>query len=63
MAGFVQGVDREQVALFPARLDEYVAEDNPVRAVDDLSTGSISMGLASSTFNRLISAGPAIIRG
>jgi transposase len=34
MAGFVQGVDREQVTLFPARLDEYVAEDNPVRAVD-----------------------------
>ncbi len=30
MAGFVQGVDREQVTLFPARLDEYVAEDNPV---------------------------------
>ena len=23
MAGFVQGVDREQVTLFPARLDEY----------------------------------------
>jgi hypothetical protein len=34
MAGFVQGVDRERVTLFPARLDEYVAEDNPVRAVD-----------------------------
>jgi transposase len=34
MAGFVQGIDREQVTLFPARLDEYVAEDNPVRAVD-----------------------------
>src|SRR5215468_11492209 len=34
MAGFVQGLDREQVTLFPARLDEYVAEDNPVRAVD-----------------------------
>ena len=34
MAGFVQGVDREQVTLFPARLDEYMAEDNPVRAVD-----------------------------
>ena len=29
MAGFMQGVDREQVTLFPARLDEYAAEDNP----------------------------------
>jgi hypothetical protein len=34
MAGFVQGIDRDQVTLLPARLDEYVAEDNPVPAVD-----------------------------
>ena len=34
MAGFVEGTDREQMALFPARLEEYVGEDNPVRAVD-----------------------------
>jgi hypothetical protein len=41
MAGFVQGVDREQVTMFPARLDEYVAEDNPVRAVDGLDLGGL----------------------
>src|SRR5271166_1852579 len=34
MAGFVQGVDRGQSTLFPASLDDYVAEDNPVRAVE-----------------------------
>jgi len=34
MAGFVEGVDRGQTTLFPALLDDYVAEDNPVRAVD-----------------------------
>src|SRR5580700_7714654 len=34
MAGFVEGIDREQSTLFPALLDDYVAEDNPVRAVD-----------------------------
>ena len=34
MAGFVAGTDREQMTLFPARLDDYVSEDNPVRAVD-----------------------------
>ena len=34
MAGFVEGTDRGQITLFPARLDDYVAEDNPVRAVD-----------------------------
>jgi hypothetical protein len=39
MAGFVQGVDREQGTLLPARLDEYVAEDNPVRAVDAFVDG------------------------
>ncbi len=34
MAGFVEGVGRGQVSLFPAQIDDYVAEDNPVRAVD-----------------------------
>jgi transposase len=34
MAGFVEGIGREQATLFPARLDDYVADDNPVRAVD-----------------------------
>lgn len=34
MAGFVAGTNREQMTLFPARLDDYVSEDNPVRAVD-----------------------------
>jgi transposase len=34
MAGFVEGVDRGQSTLFPAILDDYVADDNPVRAVD-----------------------------
>ena len=34
MAGFVEGLDRSQCTLFPASLDDYVGEDNPVRAVD-----------------------------
>jgi len=34
MAGFVEGVSREQSTLFPAQHEDYVAEDNPVRAVD-----------------------------
>jgi transposase len=48
MAGFVEGVDRGQSMLFPARLDEYVAEDNPVRVVDlfvdDLDLGKLGFG-------------------
>ena len=30
---FVEGIDRSQRTLFPAMLDDYVAEVNPVRAV------------------------------
>ena len=34
MKRYVEGQDRSQVTLFPERLDEYIAEDNPVRVVD-----------------------------
>jgi hypothetical protein len=33
MKRFVEGLDRGQSTLFPASLDDYVSEDNPVRAV------------------------------
>src|SRR3979411_2179657 len=39
MAGFVEGIDRSQHSLFPALLDDYVAEDNPVRAIDAFADG------------------------
>ena len=34
MKRFVEGEDRSQSTLFPERLDDYIAEDNPVRVVD-----------------------------
>jgi hypothetical protein len=34
MSGFIQGEDRFQAALFPERLDDYVAEDSSVRVID-----------------------------
>jgi transposase len=34
MKRFVEGTDRGQSTLFPAVLDDYVGEDNPVRAID-----------------------------
>src|ERR1700709_2434034 len=34
MTRFVVGADRSQSTLFPERLDDYLGEDNPVRAVD-----------------------------
>jgi hypothetical protein len=34
MRRFVEGVDRGQNTLFPGRLDDWVDENNPVRAID-----------------------------
>jgi transposase len=34
MKRFVEGESRAQATLFPERLDDWIAEDNPVRAVD-----------------------------
>lgn len=34
MVGFVEETGREQVTLLPSRVEDFVAEDNPVRAVD-----------------------------
>ena len=34
MSGFIQGEDRRQATLFPERLDDYIAEDSPVRVID-----------------------------
>lgn len=34
MKGFVQGEARAQMSLLPECLDDYVAEDNPIRVVE-----------------------------
>lgn len=34
MKRFIEGEERSQSTLFPERLDDYIAEDNPVRVVD-----------------------------
>jgi transposase len=34
MKRFIEGQDRSQVTLLPECLDDYIGEDNPVRAVD-----------------------------
>src|SRR6202167_3294661 len=39
MSGFVEGGERNQSTLFPVMLDDYVAEDNLVRAVDAFVEG------------------------
>ncbi len=34
MAGFIEGVARDQTTLFPARLEDWIGEDDLVRVVD-----------------------------
>lgn len=34
MPRFIEGQDRQQVTLMPDCLDDFIAEDNPVRVVD-----------------------------
>jgi hypothetical protein len=48
MKRFVVGEARGQSTLFPERLDDFIAEDNPVRVVDvfveELDVLSLSLG-------------------
>jgi len=34
MPGFIEGEERSQSVLFPERLEDWIAEDNPVRVID-----------------------------
>jgi len=34
MAGYIEGRDRTQTALFPERLDDWIREDSTVRVID-----------------------------
>src|SRR5207247_1476113 len=47
MTRFVEGCDRGQSTFFPALLDDYVAEDNPVRAIDAFVDGLDLLSVAS----------------
>jgi hypothetical protein len=34
MGRFIEGTNRAQATLFPACLEDWICEDNPVRAID-----------------------------
>jgi transposase len=34
MSRYIEGKDRQQVTLLPECLDDFIAEDNPIRVVD-----------------------------
>lgn len=43
MSGYIEGTDRSQVTLFPARLEDWIDEDSPVRVID-LFVDEIDLG-------------------
>ncbi len=45
MKRFIEGEDRSQITLFPERLEDYVADDNPVRVVEAFVAGLDLFGL------------------
>ena len=54
MKRFIEGIDREQGLLFPNYLDDFVGEDNPVRAVDAFvdTLDLLDMGFAGAALSR-----------
>ena len=53
MSGFIEGRDRRQGALLPDHLEDYVAEDNPVRVIDVFVD---ELDLAALGFERVLAA-------
>ena len=39
MKRFVEGVSRDQITLFPEKLEDFIAEDNPVRVIEAFVEG------------------------
>ncbi len=50
----IDGIDRDQITMFPEALDDYIQEDNPVRFIDAFVR---NLDLSSLGFQRVIHAG------
>jgi transposase len=50
MSGYIEGVGRDQVTLFPDRLEDWIDEDHPVRVIDAFVD---AMDLAGAGFGRM----------
>ncbi len=62
MKRFVEGLDRGQSMFFPERLDDFVADDNPVRVIEAFAESSIWANWVSVVLIRKQRAGRPIIR-
>lgn len=65
MKRFIEGEDRAQVTLLPECLDDYIAEDNPVRvvdvSVDELDLANLGFEGATPASTRRPSYHPAVL--
>jgi transposase len=62
MKRFVEGIDRKQSTMFPECLEDWIDEDNPVRAIDVFVEGLDLADLGSSGLPMRRPAGLGIIR-
>lgn len=53
MSGYIEGISRDQVTLFPDRLEDWIDEDHPVRVIDAFVD---AMDLAGAGFVRMVPA-------
>lgn len=53
MSGYIEGVSRDQVTLFPGRLEDWIDEDHPARVIEAFVD---AMDLAGAGFGRMSSA-------
>jgi transposase len=51
--GYIEGVDRDQVVMFPEALDDYIAADSTVRIIDEFVRG---LDMAALGFERAVPA-------
>lgn len=65
MKRYIEGEDRSQITLLPECLDDYIAEDNPVRAVeafiDELDLGALGFAGASPALTGRPSYHPSVL--
>ncbi|MFT5258851.1 MAG: hypothetical protein ACI9J2_001251 [Saprospiraceae bacterium] len=45
MSRFIEGESRTQSTLFPARIEDYICDDNPVKFIDAFVDGLILIDL------------------
>jgi len=50
MSGYIEGVSRDQVTLFPDRLDDWIDDDHPARVIEAFVD---AMDLAGAGFVRM----------